>query len=236
MVLERSPRGALPVVAAAVRLMLGWIFVFGRVEGGASQDRRALAVLEEAGARYRSVQSFCARFEQTLEVPLLQETTRSRGTLCQAHPNLFAMRFTDPPGDVVVSDGEAFWVYYPSVDRVQVLRFELEHPPGGLDFYREFLEEPAAKYHLAFEGEETVGARRTYVVTARPRGEAAFQAAKIWLDAERSLILRARIEMENGSVRTVTLSDFRLDPPPDPQRFRFVPPPGTQVIRRAPRP
>lgn len=235
--MRESGRGDTPVGAgAAVWLLLGATLFWSSAEPAAAQDPKATALLEEAGARYRSVRSFCSRFEQTLEVPLLQQTTHSRGTLCQAQPNLFAMRFTDPSGDLVIADGEAFWVYYPSVDRIQVLRFELAHPPGGLDFHREFLEDPAGKYHLAYQGEDRVGGRRTHVLTARPKEEAGFRAAQIWLDAERFLIVRARIEMENGSVRTVTLSDFRLDPPPDPQRFRFVPPPGTQVIRRVPGP
>jgi outer membrane lipoprotein-sorting protein len=52
------------------------------------------------------------------------------------------------------------------------------------------------------------------------------------LDAERSLILQIRLGMDNGSVRTVTLSDIQLDPPPDPSRFRFTVPEGAQVIRR----
>ncbi len=199
---------------------------------GSAQESRALSLLEEAGTRYRSVRSFCAEFDQVMEVPLLGETTRSRGTLCQAQPNLFAMRFSDPAGDMVVADGEAFWVYYPSVDRVQVLRFDMEVRPGGLDFQREFLDAPGEKYTLAYQGEETLGGRRTHVISARPKGEGAFTEARIWLDSERSLILRARIGTENASVRTLTLSGIRLNPEPDPARFRFTPPPGTQVIRR----
>jgi outer membrane lipoprotein carrier protein len=199
---------------------------------GLAQQERAVALLQEAGVRYRSVPSFCAEFDQWLEVPLLGETTRSWGTLCQAQPNRFAMRFSQPAGDVVVADGEAFWVYYPSVDPVQVLRFDMEARPGGLDFQREFLDAPGDKYVLALEGEETLGGRRTQVILARPRAPAAFSEARIWLDSERSLILRARIVTENGSVRTLTLSGIRLNPAPDPGRFRFTPPPGTQVIRR----
>jgi len=167
-----------------------------------------------------------------MEVPLLGQTTHSRGELCQAQPDLFAMRFSEPQGDVVLSDGTYFWVYYPSVDSVQVLQFSLETRPGGMDFQREFLEDPGEKYALSYRGEETLEGRRTHVIEARPREAGAFTGARIWLDSERSLILRARIEMENGSVRTLTLSGIRLAPPPNPRRFRFDPPPGTQIIRR----
>jgi outer membrane lipoprotein-sorting protein len=108
----------------------------------------------------------------------------------------------------------------------------MENQPGGVDFHREFLEDPEEKYDLEFQGEEDVQGRRTYVISARPRSPVGFRAALIWLDAERSLILKARVEMENESVRTVTLSQIRLNPPPEAGRFVFTPPEGAQVIRR----
>jgi len=197
-----------------------------------AQDATALALMEEAGARYREIKGFCADFEQSLAVPLLGETTYSKGSLCQETPNLFAMRFSDPEGDLLVADGESFWVYYPSSDPRQVLRFDMEVRPGGADFHREFLDAPGSKYEMEYLGEETVSGRRTQLISLKPFDASGFQEARIWLDSERSLILQARIGMENGSVRTLTLSGIRLNPPQDPERFRFVPPPGAQVIRR----
>jgi outer membrane lipoprotein-sorting protein len=190
--------------------------------------------MEEAASRYRTIDAFCGDFQQTMEVPLLGETHHSRGILCQAKPDLFAMRWTDPEGDRVVADGEYFWVYYPSTDPVQVLQFSMAVRPGGVDFHREFLEAPADKYRLRYQGEEGLEGRQCHVISARPTQPSAFTEARIWLDAERSLILQVRIGMENGSVRTVTLSDIRLNPVPDPNRFRFIVPPGAQVIRRGP--
>jgi outer membrane lipoprotein-sorting protein len=197
-----------------------------------AQGDRAVSLMEEAGARYRSVAAFCAEFSQGLEVPLLSETHYSQGTLCQAQPDLFAMRWTDPEGDRVVADGEFFWVYYPSADPGQVLQFSMTLRPGGLDFHREFLESPGEKYELEYVGEEILGGLRAHVISAKPRERTAFTEARLWLDADRSLILQIRLGMENGSVRTVTLSDIRLDPPSDPDRFRFAVPQGAQVIRR----
>jgi outer membrane lipoprotein-sorting protein len=197
-----------------------------------AQDARALAIMEEAGARYRTIDTFCASFDQTLEVPLLGETHNSSGELCQARPDLFAMRWSDPEGDMVVADGEYFWVYYPSADPGQVLQFSMAVRPGGLDFHREFLEAPAEKYRLSYEGTESLDGHATDVISARPLEPAGFREARLWLDRDRSLIRRIRIGMENGSIRTLTLGAIDLDPPPDPDRFKFTPPPGAQVIRR----
>jgi outer membrane lipoprotein carrier protein len=218
------------LLTAAV--MAGWQTFGAGPVGLTAQETRALALVEEAGARYREIGGFCAEFRQTLEVPLLGETNESHGSLCQEKPNLFAMRFTQPQGDLLVADGEFFWVYYPSSDPRQVLRFEMEGQPGGVDFHREFLDSPEEKYRMEYLGEESVSGVLTQKIALDPLGPAAFTEAAIWLDSSRSLILQARIEMENGSVRTVSLSDIRLDPPGDPTRFSFVPPEGAQVIRR----
>jgi outer membrane lipoprotein-sorting protein len=200
--------------------------------GLGAQEGRGLALLEEAGERYRAVQSFCAKFDQALYVPLLRETTPSAGTLCQKKPNLFAMRFTDPMGDILLADGESFWVYYPSTDPKQVLQFSMETQPGGVDFHRDFLDSPGEKYEILYEGEEILGGRSTHLIRLTPLQASGFIEASIWLDAERSLILQARIGMEDGSVRTVTLSGIQLNPPEDPGRFQFVTPDDARVIRR----
>lgn len=196
------------------------------------QEDRALELLREAGRSYEEIDAFCAGFRQEMVVPLLERVTRSRGILCQERPDRFSMRFTEPEGDVIVADGEYFWVYYPSADPGQVIRFTMASRPGGMDFQREFLEDPGEKYELEYLGRDEVAGRSTHLIRARPRGPSTFVRARIWLDPARSLIRQVELALENGSVRTVTLGDFRMDPEPDPDRFTFTPPPGAQVIPR----
>ncbi|MFC1660686.1 outer membrane lipoprotein carrier protein LolA [Gemmatimonadota bacterium] len=192
-----------------------------------------MTLLEEAGEQYGRIRTFCADFQQELVVPLLGETTHSRGVLCQERPNRLSMRFSDPAGDVVVADGEFFWVYYPSADPGQVLRFTMETRPGGFDFQKEFLEGPGEKYDLEYLGLEEVEGRETYLISAIPRSPVSFSASRLWLDPESSLIVKAEILQENGSKRTVILSNLVMNPDPDPDRFRFTPPPEAQVIPRS---
>jgi outer membrane lipoprotein-sorting protein len=85
---------------------------------------------------------------------------------------------------------------------------------------------------MDYLGQEAVDGVSTHVIALEPLNPAGFQGARVWLDSRRWLLVQARIQMENGSVRTVTLSDIELDPPPEPARFVFVPPEGARVIRR----
>lgn len=191
-----------------------------------------MQVLERAAERYEQLDGLCADFTQEMRVALLNQVTRSEGRICQQQPDLFSMRFTDPEGDVVVSDGVYLWMYFPSMDRNQVMRQRLEGSQGRFDFHREFLAEPGEKYAPTHEGRERVAGRSTHVITLVPRGESVYRSARVWIDDADWLIRRVQIEEENGSVRDVELRDLELDPTLAPDLFAFAPPAGALIIDR----
>jgi outer membrane lipoprotein-sorting protein len=213
------------VVVAAATALTGASAVAG-------QQPSAHAVLEAAAERYEAVETLCADFVQELAVPLLDESRTGQGRMCQTQPDRFAMRFSEPPGDAVVVDGTWVWVFYPSLNEKQVIRFPIGGGSRGFDFHREFLHDPASKYEATYEGRETVGGHDTHRIRLVPRGPASYQAAVIWIDAGSPVLRRVRIEDENGTVRTVTLSAVDLDPAVDADWFTFTPPPGALIISR----
>jgi len=213
-----------PGVAAA----LLWFSAFAPA-AVAQEPGTALRVLEHAAERYREVNAICADFEQVIEVRLLGRRVESAGRVCQQRPNLFSMRFSDPEGDMVISDGRDFWVYYPSIDEEQVMRHPAADSPGRHDFFREFLEDPAGKYSAEDGGTEDVGGRGCRVVSLTPVTGAAYRGARLWLDAEDHLIRRLELHEESGNVRTVTLSSLDLSPALDSDLFTFEVPEGARV-------
>jgi outer membrane lipoprotein carrier protein len=195
----------------------------------AAQDEER-AALTAASERFADMRGLCADFVQEMRVPLLDEERTSSGRLCQLRPNLFRMDFSDPEGDQVVADGTHFWVYYRSMNPRQVLRLPLDPERGGLDFYREFLEDPHGKYDLRAEGREQVGGHSTLRIGLTPRSPRGYEDATVWIDPEARLIRRIEIREENGSVRRVTLSGLEIDPALDATDFRYTPPPGVRVV------
>jgi outer membrane lipoprotein-sorting protein len=211
------------------RATLAGVLMWLGAAGADAQDR-GLSVLQQVAARYERVDALCADFTQHLSVPLLEEERTGRGRLCQARPNLFAMRFSDPEGDAVVVDGESTWVYFPSLDAKQVFKGPVEASAGGRDFHREFLERPEEKYHVRYEAAEAVEGIATHRLRLVPKRPAGYTAAVLWIDIRAPLLRRIRIEEENQSVRTITLRDIDLEATPDPEMFSFSPPPGALVI------
>ncbi len=196
----------------------------------ASQD--AMAILQGAAERHEGLDGFCAHFRQVVVNDILRETMRSQGELCQAHSDRFEMRFSDPDGDRVVADGQHIWIYLPSADPGQVFQGDLNGGSGQFDLHREFLSDPGERYRPTLEGQEQVDGRNTFVLALEPTGMSPFLRARIWVDAQDSMLRKLEITEDEGFVRTVELRNIRLNPEIAPERFHFDPPSGAQVIRR----
>ena len=218
-------RAGIRYAAVAVALMASAPWPAG------AQDR-GMVLLQAASARYAPVSTLCANFVQQLAVPLLDDERTARGRLCQARPNLFAMRFTDPAGDVLVVDGESVWYYLPSSDPKQAFRASADAGTGGRDFHREFLEDPASKYTVTYEGPESMDGANMHRLRLVPRARASYRAAVLWIEQGTSLLRQIRLEEENGNRRTITLSGIEFDVDPPSGWFVFTPPAGVLVLSR----
>lgn len=197
---------------------------------GVSQDEaaRILSRVERATTAVRSLE---ADFTQSLHVPLLNTTQTSRGKLYQHRPDRIAMRFTEPAGDVMVADGEWFWIYYPSTDPKQVIRTPISGGAAGqVDLQQQFLGNPNARFVATIAGDEAVAGRPAHVLTLVPKRRSAYRILKIWVDKEDFLVRRFEMTEENESVRRVELRNLRVNHAIPDAVFTFTPPQGTQVF------
>lgn len=194
-----------------------------------SQDRAA-QILTRAESAANGVRSLEADFTQSLNVPLLNSSQRSAGKLYQRKPDRFLMRFSDPEGDVIVADGQYFWLYYPSSDRTQVIRTSIAQGGQAVDLQQQFLSNPNQRFVATMAGEESVAGRPAFVLTLVPRGASAYKLLKIWVDQEDYLVRRFEMTEENESVRRVELRNLRVNQTLANSLFTFTPPAGAQVI------
>jgi len=191
------------------------------------------AILERASAAYESLRSIQASFRQEARNPLLRRTVRSRGILYQRQPDFFLMRFEEPSGDVIVSDGDHIWVYYPSVDSAQVLRMPAARGAGATDLRSQFIGDPAGRFRASLRGEEAVDGRPADVLVLEPRdGGASYRSLVAWIDRADGLARRFEITETNGLVRRFDLSSLRRNPALPESLFRFEVPAGVRVVDR----
>jgi outer membrane lipoprotein-sorting protein len=191
----------------------------------------AAAILRQTSAAYERVQALRAEFVQSLENPLLGSRSTSRGTLFQRDPDRFLLRFEEPAGDVIVSDGRHFWVYYPSVDARQVIRAPASQAgAGGVDLKAQFVGDPVERFQATLEGREAVAGRDAHLLTLVPRTPAGYRRLRVWIDARDHLVRRFEIHEANEVVRRFELRNLELNPRLGDDLFRFTPPADARII------
>lgn len=189
-------------------------------------------VLRRAAAAYEDVRSMQAAFVMQFNNPLLRQQTTSRGTLYQQRPDRIALRFTDPEGDVILSDGEHFYIYQPSIDANQATQTPASPGGGGgVDLQAQFVGNPTERFRYTLEGRESVGGRPADVMTLVPRTRAEYRSLKVWFDTRDSLARRFEITEHNGSVRRFDLSGLQVNTTIPPAVFRFTPPADVRIVR-----
>jgi outer membrane lipoprotein-sorting protein len=192
----------------------------------------AQSIVGRSSTVYRSLASLSADFVQIIDNPMI-DSVESRGTLIQAGPSKLSMRFTDPPGEAVVIDGEHVWVYTPSTVPDQVLRLAVPSggPVYGYNLLAWLLDRPAERYTAKYLRQEKLGSRTMDVVELIPAvPDLPFDRAVLWLDREDALPRRLEITEKSGALRTLALSKLRVNRKVPDSTFKFQVPSGVRVV------
>ena len=189
--------------------------------------------LRAAAAAYEQLRSLRAGFTMVVQNPLLRRTTTSRGTLYQRSPDRIKLEFTDPVGDVIVGDGTWFWIWYPSVDSLQVMRSPAAQAgSAGVDLRAQFVGNPLERFRHVLNGTETVADREATVLTLIPIEDAGYRQLMVWIDARDGLARRFEITEHSGLTRRFDLERLEINPALADAIFRFTPPAGARIIER----
>ena len=188
------------------------------------------SLLDRAARAVAQARTMRANFEQSLTNPDLKETKTSRGEFAQHGAARFAMRFTDPPGDAIIADGNAVWLYLPSASRGQALKLPLTQG-SQLDLISQLLTSPRTSYKISDGGSATVGGRSVHVVHLQPKVQGTpFSRATLWLDKEDALVRQLEAVELSGLIRRIRFSDIKTDIDLPANHFSFTPPAGVKVI------
>jgi outer membrane lipoprotein carrier protein len=196
------------------------------------QAQDAQAMIGRAARVYRSLASLRADFVQVIDNPMI-DSAESRGTLAQAGPAKLAMRFSDPPGEAIVIDGQHVWVYTPSTVPGQVVRLAVPNggPVYGYNLLAWLLDRPAERYRATYLRKEQIGGRAADVIQLVPAvPNLPFSKAIIWLDQDSALPRRLEIHEESGATRTLDLKRIRVNESLPEQTFSFKVPNGVRVV------
>jgi len=212
-----------------------WAAVMGVVTASIAGAQSTDQTLDRAVAAWGKVKTARATFEQTVTNSLTGSSATAHGEYQQQRPNRVAIRFTDPSGDRIVSDGASVWVYLPSSAPGQVVKRSASDATAlPIDITGEFLTDPRGRYDITSAGVGTVAGHPAKALLLSPKAQtqAPFTKATIWVDDDDALILQFEVVEPSGVTRRIRITSLDLNVPVDKGTFSFTPPAGVRVVER----
>ena len=185
--------------------------------------------LDKAVAAYRTVRSLRATFDQTLTNPVTSRASTAKGELLVKRPGKISVRFTQPSGDRIVSDGSRVWIYLPSSNPGQVIRTSADTQGMGLDVSTELLTDPRARFTVTDGGAATIGDRATHVVTLVPKTARNYTKARLWIGDADGVVRQLELTEQSGVTRLVVFRTIQLNAAIPASAFKFQVPPGAKI-------
>ena len=198
--------------------------------------QNADSILDRAVTAFQNVTTLRANFTQLVKDEMIGTNSTSRGEFLQQRPNRFAMRWTQPRGDVILSDGSWLWVYLPSSAPGQAVKSAVTGRPGqSPDVVAEFLERPRERFTISYVRTEPVGGRAADVLSFVPRRSGtAYRRVLMWIDRQDNLPHQVEINESSGTLRRITLDKLRINTSIPASSFSFRPPTGVRVVDASP--
>jgi outer membrane lipoprotein carrier protein len=196
------------------------------------EAQSAKAVLDHAVSAWANVKSLSGTFEQTLENTLLHTTGVAHGTYSQQRPNKLAVRFTDPGGDAIVSDGKFLWVYLKQSAPDKVIKRPASDRDDVPIDISQFLDNAAARFDITRTGAESVNGRPAQVLSLTPKSgtRAAFTHATVWVDDADGLVRQFEVVENANLTRRIRLQTLNVNPTLGASEFTFTIPKGVKVV------
>ncbi|MDD2702307.1 MAG: outer membrane lipoprotein chaperone LolA [Sideroxydans sp.] len=166
-----------------------------------------------------------AEFTQTVLDSKGRKMQTSSGTMQFVRPGKFRWEYRKPYEQLIVGDGEKFWLYDADLEQVTVRKLDaaLGSSPAALlsgnnEIERGFiLEEAGEQYGLHW-------------LTAKPRSkESSFSGIRMGFNAQSEL---AAMELNDafGNTTILRFAHLQRNPQLAPALFHFVPPKGADVL------
>lgn len=180
---------------------------------------------------YDKTLTFKASFNQSSSLSGMRHRERKgSGTVVIKKPGLMRWDYVTPSQQVLVNDGEKFYMYFAAEKQMIVtsardyLQEDLTYDffTGGGDILRDF---DVKRAPGLFEK------KNLYCIHLIPRKQhAQVESLYVWVDQKSFFIAQLQMHDHLGTVTDLILSDLEVNNPVPDDLFKFEPPEGTEVI------
>jgi len=184
-------------------------------------DANLNALLQKVEERYNNAKTLQVLFNEQYTPPGGIRRTES-GTLQLRKPGRMRWDYLQPKGKLFISDGKYLWIYSPSDNRAEKMKFKesedmrapLAFLLGKLHFDKEF-----RNVQTRPEGSDTR-------ITAEPKSDNLPYSSVEFVVTLSSQIREVKVTGFDRSIYDFTFEQEKLDPPLDAKLFQFQTPPG----------
>ena len=184
-------------------------------------DANLNALLQKVEERYNNAKTLQVLFNEQYTPPGGIRRTES-GTLQLRKPGRMRWDYLQPKGKLFISDGKYLWIYSPSDNRAEKMKFKesedmrapLAFLLGKLHFDKEF-----RNVQTRPEGSDTR-------ISAEPKSDNLPYSSVEFVVTPSSQIREVKVTGFDRSIYDFTFEQEKLDPPLDAKLFQFQTPPG----------
>ncbi|MFA6120250.1 MAG: outer membrane lipoprotein chaperone LolA [Sideroxydans sp.] len=191
-----------------------------------------LAALEAHAAATDKLKSFIsatrsaqANFTQEVKDKNGKRLQSASGTMQFVRPSKFRWEYRKPYAQLIVGDGQKFWMYDADLNQVTVKRLD-----AALGSSPAALLSGSNEIERGFVLSNIQGRDGLEWLQAKPKSnETTFEKILMAFNAKSQLVV---MELHDafGNHTVLRFSELVKNPPMSPQRFKFVPPKGADVL------
>ncbi len=181
-------------------------------------------IYQSAAARRQSIHSIRARFTETTVSSLLEKPLVANGTVIAAPPGRVLMTYADPERKTMALDGRSLVIVWP--DRHERETIDISQIQKRIDRY--FTQATPEQLRSMFDirAEPDAAMRGADLIDMRPKRKQikeGLERLTLWVDRERSLLVRMQMTFPGGDTKTIALDDIVLNVPIADDTFEIRP-------------
>ncbi len=194
--------------------------------GYPAQAASVQTVVKKLQARYDSTSGFRADFTQAVESATLGQKVEAQGKVFFKKPGRMRWEFVEPE-QLLVSDGEFFWLYQPKEKQVIKTPFAQAFRSNSPASFLLGVGRITQDFTLSLQEQN----EKIYTLRLTPKKDPeAIGLLDLEIDAKTFDILQATIIDPIGNTTRVRFSNIDRKNPLDESLFRFTVPPGVDIV------
>ena len=196
------------------------------------EDADVEALLSRMSQAIEDLDAMQGTFRQEVEMTLMGETRNYSGRIYYMNPDLLRLEYDSPSGQLLICDGDSFWMYLTDGQRPQAFKTPVGEEIGGFvsPATLKVLED---RYDSRLEPEEVVDGVPCYQIVFTPNVDnltARFQSLRLWIGKDDLVSKRLSYQDMAGNQITYSFYDWiKLHALPG-ELFSFTPSPEMDLF------